>query len=64
MSHAAVLEKLSGQVSEKLAEPEKHDQQGGTKMSTTRSKTTKLSFDRPSQYPLPQSLLIAFWGKQ
>ncbi len=63
MSHAVVLERLSGEVSVKLAKSKKHDQKGGTKMPTTRSKTTKLSFERPSQYPLPQSLLIGFWGK-
>ncbi len=39
------------------------NKEGGPKMHTTRNKRTKLSFDRPSLYPLPQSLLTGFWGK-
>jgi len=46
----------------KAKREKKFNPEGGSKMFTTRNKRTRLSFDRPSQYPLPQGLLIGFWG--
>jgi hypothetical protein len=36
---------------------------GGKKMRMISKGRTKLTFHRPSPYPLPQSLLIGFWGR-
>ena len=61
-----VLERLLDEVliglpkikSEKNFKPE-----GRAKMNTIQNKRTRLSFDRPPQYPLPKGLLIGFYGK-
>lgn len=66
MGQVIVLEKQLDEISiespkqknEKLFNPE-----GGSKMNTTRNKRARLSFARPSPYPLPKGLLTGFWGE-
>ncbi|KPJ50754.1 hypothetical protein AMJ40_02000 [candidate division TA06 bacterium DG_26] len=36
---------------------------GGGKMLKDRHKRIRIHFERPSPYPLPHSLLIAFWDR-
>ncbi len=61
-----VLERLLEEVSislPKIKNEKNFNPEGGSKMNTTRNKRTRLSFDRPSPYPLPKGLLIGFYGK-
>ena len=58
-----VLERLLDEVSISLPKIKKEKNfkpEGKAKMNTIRNKRTRLSFERPSQYPLPKGLLIGF----
>lgn len=66
MGFMTVIEKPVEEISMELPGTTKTkslNKEGGLKMRTTRKKKAKLSFDRPSLYPLPQPLLTGFWGK-
>ena len=61
-----VLERLLDEVLiglPKIKSEKNFNPEGGSKMNRTRNKRTRLSFDRPSPYPLPKGLLIGFYGK-
>jgi len=63
---AIVLERLLDEVSislPKIKNEKNFKPEGREKMNTIRNKRTRLSFDRPSPYPLPKGLLIGFYGK-
>jgi len=63
MKKGIVLERSFEEVSISLPEIKKEKNfkpEGRAKMNTIRNKRTRLSFERPSQYPLPKGLIIGF----
>lgn len=65
MGQAVVLKRPSREISiglPKTGNKKTLNQEGELKTYTTRNKKVRLSFNRPSPYPLPRSLLIGFWS--
>jgi len=67
MENVIVLERSSEEVSVELEKPrneENYNPEGGSSMVTTQNKKrSRVTFYRPSPYPLANGLLIGFWDK-